>query len=288
LVHQLITIAELTDPNDTVWSAYDRKLEVALNAVEVAVSIRLRGEMGHGVELVRWLEGWTLRFRQQQKTLISIAEDSAQRQCLDLSHPNMELTYISSINEIPKMLLRLTRQRDMAPALPPEEVRVKNPAPPVAGKKEQPRTPLALRHPAAPEGDDGPSIKPVARLPSESVPPPSAVRTNDPAQPGERTGSPAAASPPAPARIAAKELPGSGIPEISTESTPGTCWAGYRRTLGNSSNVVQHSVIEISGEYRCDNCGMVRMFCKGDIVDRCENRECFAIRTSFTLQFDLF
>jgi hypothetical protein len=271
VVHQLITIGELTDPNDTVWSTYDRKLEAALDAVEVAVSIRLRNEMGHGVELVRWLEGWTLRFRQQQKTLISIAEDPAQRQCIELSHPDMALTYISSINEIPKMLLRLTRRHDGEPAEAPDDIRRENP----------------VRPAAAPGGRGEPSIKPVA-MPPEKLHAPAAVRTNDPARQGESMGLPAAASPIASARIATPEQAGKNRPDIGTESTPETGLAGYGRTLSSGSTVVEHSLIEISGEYRCDNCGMVRMFCKGDIVDRCENRECFATRTSFTLQFDLF
>jgi len=67
LVHQLISVTENISPDDTIWNIFDQKLEVALLAVEVAVSIRLRIEMGKGIELIRWLEGWNLRFKQQNR-----------------------------------------------------------------------------------------------------------------------------------------------------------------------------------------------------------------------------
>jgi hypothetical protein len=239
LVHQLITISETIGPDDSVWSVFDRKLETALHAVEAAVSIRLRDEMGHGIELVRWLEGWSLRFKQEQKTLLCFAEDPLQRQCLDLSHPNMELQYISSLNEIPKILLLLAKQKATidAPIVPPV----------IPQKEPQQQFDVPVQEIVSP---------PVPRIEAsgkESDSPKSAqltMNTTRPASVGE--------------------------------------YAGYTGMPGGCRRIKQNTVIEISGEYRCDNCGAIRMFCKGDILHKCENRECFSAEASFTLQFDLF
>jgi hypothetical protein len=246
LVHQLITISETIGPDDSVWSVFDRKLETALHAVEVAVSIRLRDEMGHGIELVRWLEGWSLRFKQQQKTLLCFAEDPLQRQCLDFSHPNMELQYISSLNEIPKILLNLTKKKatiDAPPAPPPVIQKTDIP------EKKEPEEPFAVpiqQIVAAPApcmeacGKEADSLKTVQLT----------MGTTSPASIDEPT--------------------------------------GYESMPGGRRQIKQNTVIEISGEYQCDNCGAIRMFCKGDILQKCENRECFSVEASFTLQFDLF
>ena len=274
MVHQLITIAEFPEPTDTVWSAFDRKLEAAINAVETAASIRLRAEMGHGVELIRWLEGWSLRFREQHKALISIAEDPVQRQCLELSHPNMELVYVSSINDLPRTLLRLTRE--LAGTSPPPQTAVQ--------RRDVP-PPAPLPEKAAPTATE----KPVPAAERINAPAPPVSPAVQPPRRQEQT-LPRAGTPPAPvlqrpANVAAAEH---APPPPVTIDENNSGWAGYGRTLGNSKQVVELTLVEISGEYRCDNCGTTRMFCKGDIVDRCENRECFSLRTSFTLQFDLF
>lgn len=284
MVHQLITIAEYPDPKDTVWSVFDRKLEAALEAVEIAVSIRLRPEMGHGMELIRWIEGWNLRFRQQNKTLISIAEDPAQQQCLELSHPNMELVYISSINEIPKILLKMTQQRLSS-------ARVSFPTVPDSIE------PSREMRPSIASADSAPP----AQAPATSGPPPDTngamENTNTPLHtPKQQTSSseiqestpPSASShftgraPPTP--------PGNRTPAVGNHHAESSKldWTGYNRTVGISKQVTQYSIIEISGEYRCNNCGATRMFCKGDVVDRCENRECTSTTANFTLLYDLF
>jgi hypothetical protein len=288
MVHQLITIAEYPDPHDTVWSVFDRKLEAALEAVEIAVSIRLRPEMGHGMELIRWLEGWNLRFRQQNKTLISIAEDPAQQQCLELSHPNMQLVYISSINEIPKILLKMTQQHFSSTRVPPLSA-----PPPVAPDTAIPAIEM---QPPVPAGSA--DAAPPAQAPGSSGPPVAAdsAAENTPDTPEQQTPpSEIQESTPFPASVYSNGRTPPLPPEDRTPVT-GSHHAehsefdrtGYNRTVGINKQVTQYSIIEISGEYRCNNCGATRMFCKGDVVEKCENRECASTTASFTLLYDLF
>jgi hypothetical protein len=252
LLHQLITIAETISPDDSVWSVFDRKLEEALPAVEVAVSVRLSHEMGNGMELVRWLEGWSLRFKQQHKTLICIAEDPLKRECLELAHPNTELIYISSLNEIPRILSRLTQPRakvDTPPVIP------------------------AVQKNAIPENKE--TQQPVTGPVEQKVPLPAAGK--EPSDSAiDRNG---------------KESDRSKTVRLSVSTTgpvSGNDRAGYGSMTDVRRQVKQDAVIEVSGEYRCDHCGTTRMFCKGDVVNKCENRECPSIQASFTLQFDLF
>lgn len=288
MVHQLITIAEYTDPDDTVWSVFDRKLEAALQAVEVAVSIRLRPEMGNGVELIRWLEGWNLRFRQQNKNLISIAENPAQQECLELSHPNLELIYISSINEIPKMLLKMSQRPTAVKRKHPVD-RENNeyvPQPVQSARREAPSVPHTKAAIPAPAGTEHES----PAESSSSPPQPENVTSVHQTQP-LTTGTAPSDNP---SHVdnslhETRSFPNNASPDGNRAPLPsGLDWTGYNKTVGNSKLVSKHSIIEISGEYRCNSCGATRMFCKGDIVDKCENRECSSSSASFTLLFDLF
>ncbi|MBN1576549.1 MAG: hypothetical protein JW913_08355 [Chitinispirillaceae bacterium] len=258
MVHQLIAITESIDPGDTVWAAFDRKLEEALNTAEIAASIKLRGEMGHGLELIRWLEGWNLRFKHQRKTLISIAEDPVQLQCLELSHPDMELTYCSSINTIPKMLLNLTPQ-DSSP--------------------EKGRT--AMQQPPAAADEEAPVVPAGAGVTSERT-------KRDPLPVGQPVDASVAATESSSQENGAASDNDAEIGVVEAPAGRGAEGIGYGRAAKNGVHVPRGAVIEIAGEYRCDACGATRMFCKGDIVDQCENRECVSSSTGFSLLFDLF
>lgn len=282
MVHQLITIADEVGPDESVWSVFDRKLETALQAVEVAASVRLRNDMGYGIDLIRWLEGWNLRFKQQGKAMFCIAEDPAQQQCLELSHPNMGLICITSLNDIPKMLLRLTKQINRIGAAPvvvpvrndlPVERTMVPPPVSLPVQETLPGAVLVTEGRLAQETiADSPKQEPVvsvnsAQPPSPQMPPPQqpqAVRTS----PGVL-------------------LPTVQITEVNISRT-GVVENEYALQPQSAKKVRQDDIIEIAGEYRCDNCGTTRMFCKGIVVDTCENRECYAPRASYTLQFDLF
>lgn len=243
---------EPVDPKETVWSVFDGRLETALNTVEVAVSVKLHRDMGHDMELIRWIEGWNLRFRQRQKALISIVEDPAQQLCLELSHPDMELVYCRSINDIPALLLKLTHRQD-------------------APQKDQ-SIPVVQND----------TLKPAEE---QSVVQPSTMAA-PPVTPDIPAAGWAERPPVAALREPAPKVPPSKEVEVQGESTDAD--NGSDRTTENTLRMVQDSIVEIAGEYRCDYCGTTRMFCKGAIVDRCENRECSSSSSSFSLVYDLF
>jgi hypothetical protein len=48
------------------------------------------------------------------------------------------------------------------------------------------------------------------------------------------------------------------------------------------------SMVEISGEYACEGCGMQRTWLKGDCIEACENVECLNSKAGWKLLCDLF
>jgi hypothetical protein len=48
------------------------------------------------------------------------------------------------------------------------------------------------------------------------------------------------------------------------------------------------ATVEISGEYVCAGCGMVRTWLKGDILEPCDNVECLNNSKGWKLSCDLF
>lgn len=47
-------------------------------------------------------------------------------------------------------------------------------------------------------------------------------------------------------------------------------------------------LVEISGEYACEGCGMQRTWLKGDCIEACDNVECLDSRAGWKLLCDLF
>lgn len=275
MVHQLITIAEDIEFQNSVWSIFDQKLEAALYAVEVAVSIRLRSEMGHGIELIRWLEGWNLRFKQEQKNFICIVEDPVQQQCLELSHPNMELVYIFSINEIPKLLLQFRRKTMGSTDFSDRRIRA------VAGKeitkqqieqKSQSLEPVKDVHmdsvSSIQDSKDFPTIPEVQLFQSGKT-------LNVISSEMDTVATHA---------VDAKLV--TPVEKIETISCKVKC--NYVYPPEDCKHIGQDMIVDISGEYQCESCGMMRMFCKGDLVGRCENQDCIPAISRYSLQHDLF
>lgn len=266
MVHQLIDISDISGQNDTIWVAFDRKLEAALNTVEIAASIRLQPEMGHSMDLIRWLEGWNLRFSQQHKTLISIAEDNAQFQCLELSHPSMKLVYISSVNDIPSLLLKLSNRRDTSKATN-------------RGISEENVAPDTGKTASLSDVPDDQATQ-IEETDLETSPKNSTVSLMSSKDTNLEENSNSVVTPVA------------GTCEVTADDV--TEESRYAKDTENDTTstdniqVEYKTVIEITGEYRCNNCGMSRMYCKGDIVNRCENRECLSTETRYTLLYNLF
>ncbi len=88
------------DPCD----AFDRELEAALLEGADAVAVCLRKEMGACVELLEWLANWQKRFAAGGKQVVVVAADARQLQYLEFSHPDANLSYVSSLEELWKKI----------------------------------------------------------------------------------------------------------------------------------------------------------------------------------------
>lgn len=266
VVHQLVAVTEIASGERGVWSLFDEKMENALNNDAVVVSIMLHPEMGHGMELVRWLEKWHRQCRENDKTLISIAENKQQFQCLEMSHPDMGLQYVSSVNDLSFRLKVLTGHK-------------------------------TLHHDEDKQRNTTERIKNSIVIPPEN-------RTAEVDEPSSGDNHPAGSVEHAPV----PSMQTAGTPErdvaVQKESMPSKLimnsvvavhdnGIGKKPAVGTTTplygkKVEGNAVVEIAGEYQCDHCGVTRMYCKGDVVVSCENRECNAHRTEFTLIYDLF
>lgn len=261
LVHQLITISDEITSDQSTWEQINQNLENALHTVQTAASIKLRSEMGNGIELIRWLSKWSSRFREKNLSLLCITDDPAQLQSLELSHPDLGLRCISSLNELPKILNSLSRTDAVVQQY----------------EKLQTVSNVVLEKADVNVATSGPqSVNPVP-VQKRSSPSESFHSTDTLKNPHSTTLLNKSAE-----FVATKsvdfENDTTKLPQLDQTTTNDTF----------AKKVVQDQIIEISGEYQCDNCGTMRMYCKGDIVLCCENRECISDRTSFTLKYDLF
>ena len=59
-------------------------------------------------------------------------------------------------------------------------------------------------------------------------------------------------------------------------------------TVMNFPTVEVGRMVEISGEYACEGCGMQRTWLKGDCIEACDNVECLDTQAGWKLLCDLF
>jgi hypothetical protein len=86
-------------------AAFDRKLEKCLSEPRpAAVVIQLRADMEPSIELLEWLERWTRRLSEERMRCVIVPLTPAQLECLELSHPDQNLLYAASIDEIGPLL----------------------------------------------------------------------------------------------------------------------------------------------------------------------------------------
>jgi len=202
VIYQIICIDEKSMENQTVWSAFDQKLHVALYAVERGVSIRLVPEMGSDVTLLEWLANWQKKFKEQEKQFLILAEDPNQYRCLELSHPDLNFTYVSSLNEISNHLLPPQK-----PAMPTKAPQDADPPPVPPSQPEQPVKPTPANSATA-ESSPSPSAgfiarndqqrpSPIEQSPMQQTPP------HDPFAPPVQQ--PPSASPPQPNQVSSPQ-----------------------------------------------------------------------------------
>ncbi len=97
--YQIISCDETELTEENIWTLFDNKCGEALSGEDDYIGIQLRPEMGSGVPLLGWIENWLASFSEKGKTLCIISDDPQQLETMELSHPDQNLTYVSSCKE---------------------------------------------------------------------------------------------------------------------------------------------------------------------------------------------
>lgn len=96
---QIISCDETELAEENIYTVLDRKCEEALSGEDECIGIELRSEMGGGVPLLDWIENWLSSFSEKGKVLYMISDDPQQVETMELSHPDQNLTYVTSRRE---------------------------------------------------------------------------------------------------------------------------------------------------------------------------------------------
>jgi DNA segregation ATPase FtsK/SpoIIIE-like protein len=266
------------------WTVCDRKMLRAMIEARQGAAVILAAEMGSSISLLEWIEKWQNRFSKDRKKLYLITANDEQLECLEYSHPDLNLSYFSSSEElamaVPAVFTppSLTPSPKVAPRVIPKtiETPVENlqAGEPMAAGTE--RSDLLDEEILTEQPES-----PVSQTPA---PPPPAV------QPAQITSSPAAApdvpkTAPAPQPPPPQKIPIPSIPVLAPE--PPSPAASEPCAPSDSPNALGTRV-EIAGEYVCCGCGQKRMYIKGGRFTSCENAECLHPESGWRLTFDLF
>jgi hypothetical protein len=93
--------AEVDKTGPELRSAFDRKLELALaQGDSPAVVVHLRADMQPSLDLLEWLEQWTKRFAVAGMRCVIVPQTPDQLETLEMSHPDQNLSYAASLDEI--------------------------------------------------------------------------------------------------------------------------------------------------------------------------------------------
>jgi hypothetical protein len=109
--HLVISVTDEELQNKSPMPAFDDKLRKALSDPSLYIVITLHPVLGCGIDLLEWLESWQNRFLKIKKKFFIIPGNVNQLECLEVSHPDQALRYVSSMDEF-----------DVAAALFPEPV----------------------------------------------------------------------------------------------------------------------------------------------------------------------
>jgi hypothetical protein len=100
LEHRFITLSGAALKDQDVWAAFDAELQAALLANVAGVAVNLVPQMPADIKLLDWLESWQKEFAGVGKEFIIVAEDYRQLHCLEISHPDQNLRYVASLEEL--------------------------------------------------------------------------------------------------------------------------------------------------------------------------------------------
>lgn len=102
----LVTISDVEIEDAPVVSVFDEKLGRMLSGSTDVVALQLVPSAPAGVELLEWLAKWTKDFTSAGKRLVIAAATHGQFECLELSHPDQNLCYLSTPEELSELLAR--------------------------------------------------------------------------------------------------------------------------------------------------------------------------------------
>ena len=97
--NQVIVVDDNEIADEDVWGIFNNKCNDALSSEEKFVAVYLKSELGTGVPLLNWLETWQARFQKEGKSFFVISEDKQQIESMELSGPEQDLNYFTSVNE---------------------------------------------------------------------------------------------------------------------------------------------------------------------------------------------
>lgn len=97
--YTIIAIEDDGLANNDVWHVFDRRCTESLSSENRNIAICLRAEMGSGLPLLDWLELWHAKFQKERKSFHIITDDPKQIESIELSSPDQNLVFFSSVND---------------------------------------------------------------------------------------------------------------------------------------------------------------------------------------------
>jgi hypothetical protein len=121
MAHFLIALTDEEIGDQAAATVFDEKLRHALSCKEPSVVIRLRPELGCGTEVLEWLEEWTDKFQKAKKNFFIVPANVNQLECLEVSHPDQELRYAATLEELEDRIAAIDHQSTLTGLAASEE-----------------------------------------------------------------------------------------------------------------------------------------------------------------------
>jgi hypothetical protein len=164
--HIVISVSDEDIQNKPAITAFDEKLRRALSDQAPIIAICLHPELGCGTEMLQWLETWQDKFLKVKKQFYIVPGNVNQMECLEVSHPDQELKYVPTVEDLETMLMSLAPE--VAEAVLEVQVPAVVPTPAPAQQTVQP-PPFPTQ-----VSDDEPAtfeVKTVKEAPDPALPP---------------------------------------------------------------------------------------------------------------------
>lgn len=99
---------------------FDDKLRQAFTTQNSLVALCMRPEIACNTGVLEWLEAWSRRFNDAKKTFFIVPATPTQLECLEVSHPDMALRYVSTLDELDIVARHIEkRESEQVAPLPP-------------------------------------------------------------------------------------------------------------------------------------------------------------------------